>query len=58
MVDIFQKMLEDKDWAKTYLIDGLHLSATGMNCLYEELAAALDRVQRLDQFERLGVDGI
>lgn len=58
LVDIFQKMLENKDWTKTYLLDGLHLSAAGMNCLYDELAAALDRVQKLDQFDRLGVDGI
>ena len=58
LVDLFQRILAEKDWGKTHLLDGLHLSAAGMNCLYEELAVALDRIQKLEQFDRLGVDGI
>lgn len=58
VVDLFQKLQEEKGWTKACLLDGLHLSANGMNKLYEELAMALDRIHALDGFDRLGVDGI
>lgn len=58
VVDIFAKLQEDPDWRKNCLLDGLHLSANGMNRLYEEIARTLDRMKPLDEFERLSVDGI
>ncbi len=58
IVDLFEKLQEERNWAKHCLLDGLHLSAAGMNCLYEELTQALDRIAPLDSFERIGVDGI
>lgn len=57
-VDLFSRLQEETDWPKACFVDGLHLSHNGMNRLYEELAMALDRIQRLDAFERMGVDGI
>ncbi len=58
VVDLFHKLQEEKDWRKTCLLDCMHLSAAGMNCLYEELAKLLDQMCPLAKFERLGVDGI
>jgi len=57
-VDLFARIQHEKNWMKACLLDGLHLSAGGMNCLYEELARALDIMKPLDTFERLGVNGI
>jgi isoamyl acetate esterase len=57
-VDLFHALQEEKDWRKTCLLDGMYLAAPGMNRLYEELAVALDKIQQLESFERLGVDGI
>jgi isoamyl acetate esterase len=58
LVNLFELLQQEKGWTRTYLLDGLHLSAAGMNRLYEELARALDRIQPLDAFDRIGVDGI
>ena len=58
VVDLFMKLQEESGWEKSALIDGLHLSANGMTRLYEELAAALDRIQPLDTMGRMEVDGI
>jgi isoamyl acetate esterase len=58
LVNLFEAIQQEKNWTKTCLLDGLHLSANGMTRLYEELAQALDRLQHLDAIERLGVDGI
>lgn len=58
VVNLFDRLQEEKDWPKTCLTDGVHLSSEGMTCLYEELAAALDKIRPLDGYERMGVDGI
>ena len=58
LVDIFTRLQEEPNWKKACLLDGLHLSANGMNRLYEEVAKTLDGMKPLDAFERLGVDGI
>ena len=58
VVDLFMKLQEEGNWEKTALIDGLHLSANGMTRLYEEIAVALDRLQPLESFERMEIDGI
>lgn len=58
VVNLFEKLQEEVDWEKSCLLDGLHLSATGMNRLYEELATVLDRIQPLESYPRLGVNGI
>jgi lysophospholipase L1-like esterase len=58
VVDLFMKLQEERNWEKTTLIDGLHLSANGMTRLYEELAMLLDKIQPLDSFERMEIDGI
>lgn len=58
IVDLFMKLQKEGHWEETALIDGLHLSANGMTCLYEELAMALDKIQPLDSFERMGLEGI
>lgn len=57
-VNLFDLLQQEKNWTRTCLLDGLHLSAAGMNRLYEELARALDRIQPLDAFDRIGVNGI
>ena len=58
VVDLFMKLQEEPEWEKNALIDGLHLSANGMTRLYEELAAALDKLHPLESLERMGVDGV
>lgn len=58
VVDLFMKLQEEGAWEKNALIDGLHLSANGMTRLYEELAAALDRILPLETLERMEIDGI
>lgn len=58
VVDLFMKLQEEGAWEKNALIDGLHLSANGMTRLYEELAAALDKIHPLESFERMEIDGI
>lgn len=58
VVDIFSRLQEEPGWKKACLLDGLHLSANGMNRLYEEVAKTLDSMRPLDEFERLGVNGI
>lgn len=58
LVDLFERLQRESDWAKTCLLEGLHLSAFGMNILYEEVARALDGIKPLDQFERLNVNGL
>jgi len=58
VVDLFSKIQEEENWPKTCLLDGLHLSANGMNRLYEELAKTLDRMKPLEDFERISVNGI
>jgi lysophospholipase L1-like esterase len=58
LVDLFERLQREPDWAKKCLLEGLHLSSLGMNILYEELARALDGIKPLDQFDRLQVDGI
>jgi len=58
VIDIFTKLQDEEGWMKSCLLDGLHLSASGMNRLYEELARMLDRMKPLDEFDRIGVDGI
>lgn len=57
-VDLFTKIQEEPDWQESCLLDGVHLSARGMDRLYEEVVRALEQVQPLESLERLGVDGI
>ncbi|MBN1269948.1 MAG: SGNH/GDSL hydrolase family protein [Kiritimatiellae bacterium] len=58
VVDLFHKIQEEPNWEETCLLDGVHLSASGMDRLYEELVRALEQVQPLESLERLGVNGI
>lgn len=58
LVDLFARIQQEPNWPKTCLLEGLHLTATGMNILYEEIARTLDAIKPLDQFERLNVSGI
>lgn len=58
LVNLYEAIQRERNWTKTCLLDGLHLSANGMTRLYEELARTLDTIRPLDAFERLGVDGI
>lgn len=41
VVDIWTKMQQISDWGNIYLSDGLHLSSTGNNMVYEEIVTRL-----------------
>ncbi len=58
VVDLFHKIQEDAHWETNGLLDGINLSAKGMDCLYKELAVAFDKMMPLADLERMGVDGI
>jgi lysophospholipase L1-like esterase len=58
VIDMFHRIQEEADWEKKCMIDGIHLSAQGMEMLYEEICRHLDKIFPLSHIERLGVDGI
>ena len=58
VIDLFHKIQEEHDWEEHCLLDGIHLSALGMDMLYKELVTALDTMVPLAEFPRMGVNGI
>ena len=58
VVNLFEALQKRPNWKKGCLLDGLHLAAGGMDCLYDELSLTLDRMKPIDSFERLEFNGI
>jgi lysophospholipase L1-like esterase len=58
VVDLFHGIQEEEDWKETCLMNGIHLSARGMDYLYRELSSALDDIIPLTDLKRMGVNGI
>jgi lysophospholipase L1-like esterase len=57
VIDLFHDLQQEYDWANTCLLDGIHLSALGMDFLYERFVLEIDRIWPFDTFERIGVEG-
>lgn len=58
VVDSFHLIQQVDDWERKCLVDGLHLTAHGMDLLYEALVAVLDKQQPLKDFPRLSHNGL
>ncbi len=58
VVDLFHLIQQVDDWEGGCLVDGLHLTAHGMDLLYEALVAILDKQQPLKDFPRLAHNGL
>ncbi|NCC52524.1 MAG: hypothetical protein EOM20_15080 [Spartobacteria bacterium] len=58
VIDLFHRIQEEEDWEKQCMLDGIHLDAPGMDILYQEITALLDKMMPMSKLEQLGVDGI
>ena len=58
VVDLFHLIQQQPHWEQKCLLDGIHLSGTGMDILYEALVNELDRQMPLTRLPRLSVDGL
>lgn len=58
VVDLFQLILQRDHWETRCLSDGTHLSAEGMDILYDALVPELDRQIPMQTLPRFGVPGI
>ncbi len=58
VVNLFRLISHHDHWEKRCLSDGVHLSAAGMDILYDALIPELDEQMPLHSLPRLGVPGI
>ena len=55
VVDLFHIVQEEPEWQNTCLMDGIHMTARGMDVLFNNLCSALDKIQPFESFERIGI---
>ena len=58
VIDLFHLIQLHPEWERRLMLDGIHLSARGMDILYEAIVAELEKHIPLSSLPRLGIEGI
>ncbi len=58
VIDLYHLIQEEQDWEDRCMIDGVHLTARGMELLYDALVQRLDKIKPLQKLPRLSVNGL